>query len=129
MNSDFWFPGDVVGCGSDGYFGVGSEAVDREGGVVDRCHADRQPWPSGVVAVFVPPAVFQEVQAVFDSPVLADVAQEVGSGDLSGIEAAHEVARVMQQDLAILSEQFTINAQRNAATGQVERFTDVLRVI
>ncbi|QEG33085.1 hypothetical protein Pr1d_03460 [Bythopirellula goksoeyrii] len=77
--------------------------MDREGGVVDRRHASRETWPTGMVTILVPPAVFQKVQAVFYSPVLANVPQEIGGGDLIGIKAAHIVASIMQNDFAIIS--------------------------
>lgn len=56
--------------------------MDREGGVVQRRHAGRETRPAGVVTIFVPPAIFEEVQAVFDPPVAADMLEEVGRGDL-----------------------------------------------
>jgi hypothetical protein len=77
--------------------------MDREGGVIDRRHAGRQTGPTSVVTVLVPPTVFQEVQAVFDSPVLADVPKKISGGDLTGIKAAYVVASVMQHDFAIVS--------------------------
>jgi hypothetical protein len=73
--------------------------VDREGGVVDRRHGGRQTRPAGVVTILVPPAVFQEVRAVFNPPVLADVLQEVVGVDLLRIEATDVVSRVVQRDL------------------------------
>lgn len=89
--------------------------MDGEGGVVDRRHACRKAWPTGVVAIFVPPAVLQEVQAVFNAPMLANVPQELGCGHLLGIETAHIVARVMQHDFTVVGTQLTIHAQTDLA--------------
>lgn len=61
--------------------------MDREGGVVDRRQAGGEAGPPGMVAIFVPPAVLQEVEAVLQPPVIADIAQEVCGGDAVGIEA------------------------------------------
>ena len=61
--------------------------MDREGGVVDGRQAGGEAGPPGVVAVLVPPPILQEVEAVFQPPVIADVPQEVRSGDAVGIEA------------------------------------------
>ena len=61
--------------------------MDREGGIVDGCQAGGEARPPGVVAVFVPPPIFQEVGAVFQPPVVADVPQEVRSGNAVRIEA------------------------------------------
>jgi len=77
--------------------------MDREGGVVDRRHAGRETRSTCVMTIFVPPAVFQEVQAVFNAPVLANVPQEIGGSHLIGIEAAHVVASIVQHDFTIVS--------------------------
>lgn len=77
--------------------------MNGEGGVVNGRHAGRETWPTGVVTILVPPAIFYEVQAVFNSPVLANVPQQIGCGHLIWIKAAHIVARIMQNDFAIVS--------------------------
>ncbi len=83
--------------------------MNRESGVVDCRHASRETGAPGVVTIFVPPAIFQEVQAIFNAPVLANMPQEIGGGYLLGIEAAHVVARIVQYDFAIVCTQLTIN--------------------
>jgi hypothetical protein len=65
-----------------------------------------------VVAVLVPPAVLQEVEAVFDSPMVADVPQPVRPGDLLGIEAGDEIPHVVRENLAVGSANLAINSQR-----------------
>ena len=105
-------PGDVVGGGSDGLGAIGSEAMDREGGVVQRCQAGRQAGPSRVVTIFVPPAVLQEVQAVFQSPMLADVLQQFRRGDAIRIEAGNEVTHVMREHDAVAGMNDAVDAQR-----------------
>jgi hypothetical protein len=86
--------------------------VDGEGGVVDRREAGGEAGPPGVVAVLVPPAVLQEVEAVLQPPVIADMPQEVGGGDAVGIEARDEVPHVVRENLAVGGADFTIDAQR-----------------
>jgi len=83
--------------------------MDRECRIVDRRHAGRETWPTGVVTILVPPAVLQEVQAVFNPPVLANMPQEVGFGHLLRIEAAHIIACILEYDFAIVSMQLTIH--------------------
>ena len=61
--------------------------MDGERGIVNGRHAGREAWPTSVVTIFVPPAVLQEVEAVLQTPVIADMAQEVRGGDAVGIEA------------------------------------------
>ena len=86
--------------------------MDREGGVVDGCQTGGESGPPGVVAVFVPPAVLQEVEAVFQPPMVADVPQEVGCGDAVGIEARHEIPHVVRKDFAVGGANLAINSQR-----------------
>ena len=127
--SDGGVPGDVVGGGSYRECGVGAEAVDREGGVVDGRQAGGESWPPGVVAIFVPPPIFQEVQAVFHPPVVADVPQQIRGGDAAGIEARHEIPHVVRHSFAGGGPQFTIDAQDYATAGQVECVTHVVGVV
>ena len=103
--------------------------MDREGGVIDRRQAIRQAWSSGVVTVFVPPTIFQEVEAVLDPPMLTDVPQQIGGGDMIRIEATNVVAGIVQHDVAIVRAQLTIHAEGNATTRQVERFADIVGVV
>ena len=46
------------------------DLIPGHGGVIDGGQAGGQPRPAGVVAIFVPPAVFQEEDAVFNLPML-----------------------------------------------------------
>jgi len=46
------------------------------------------------VTVLVPPPIFQEVEAVFQPPVVADIPQEVRGGNAVGIEAGDEIPHV-----------------------------------
>ena len=84
--------------------------MDREGGVVDGRQAGGEAGPPGVVAVFVPPPILQEVETVFQPPVVADVPQEVRGGDAIGIEARDEIPHVVRENLAIGSTNHAINA-------------------
>jgi len=103
--------------------------VDRESGVVDGRQAGRETGPASVVAVFVPPAILQEVEAVFQPPMVADVPQEVRRGDAGGIQARDEIPHVVREQLAVGGANLAINAQRYAAAGQVESFADVVGVL
>lgn len=103
--------------------------MDGEGGVVEGRQAGREAGPPRVVAIFVPPAVLQEVEAVFQPPVVADVAQEIRGRDLLGIEARDEVTHVVRHHFACGRAELAIDAQRYTATGQIERLTNVVRVV
>lgn len=86
--------------------------MDGEGGVVDRRQAGGETGPPRVMAVLVPPAILQEVEAVFQSPVAADVPQQVRRGDLLGVEAGDEVSHIARQHFAVRRAQLTIHADR-----------------
>lgn len=105
-------PGDVVGGGSDRECGVGAEAVDREGRVVEGGEAGGEAGPPGVVAIFVPPPIFGEVQTVFDPPVVSHVPHEVRGGDAVGIKAGDEVADVVRHEFAGARTDLAIDADR-----------------
>lgn len=86
--------------------------MDGEGRVVDGGEAGGEPRPAGVVAILVPPPIFGEVQAVFDSPMVPHVGQNVGGRDLVGVEAGNEVAHVVRDELAVGGADFAIDADR-----------------
>jgi hypothetical protein len=69
------------------------------------------------------------VEAVFQPPVVADVPQEVRGGDAVRIEARDEIPHVVREQLAVGGANLAINAQCDAATGQVEPFADVVGVL
>ena len=75
--------------------------MDGEGGVVDGRQAGGEAGPPGMVAVLVPPPILQEVEAVFQPPMIADVPQEVRRGDALGIEARHEVSHLVREHFAM----------------------------
>jgi hypothetical protein len=85
--------------------------VNGEGGVIDGRQAGRESRPPGVVAILVPPPIFQEVEAVFQPPVVADVPQEIRGSHALGIEARDEVSHVVRENLAVGGADFTIDAQ------------------
>ena len=113
----------VVSVCSEWDFGVRKNSVNRNGGVVDRCHDFGEARPSGVMTVF------GEVKTVFDAPVISYVAENIVSRNVVRVEAGDEVARVAQYDVAIISGQLTIDTNNDLAAGQVKRFADVLGVL
>jgi hypothetical protein len=86
--------------------------VNGEGGVVDGRQAGRQTGPPRVVAVFVPPPIFQEVKAVFQPPMLADVLEQFGRCDMLRIEARNEIASVVRQHFSARRTNQAVHAQR-----------------
>lgn len=86
--------------------------MDGEGRVVDGGEAGGESGPPGVVAVFVPPAILQEVQAIFHTPMVADVPQQVCSGHAVGIQAGHEIPHIVRQNFAVGGADLPIHAER-----------------
>lgn len=78
--------------------------MNRQGGIIDCGHECREPGTSGVMTIFIPPSIFAEVETVFDSPVISDVAEDVERGDGFWIEAGDEVPLVVQHDLAVVGD-------------------------
>jgi hypothetical protein len=65
-----------------------------------------------MVAVLVPPPILQEVETVFQPPVVADVPQEIRRGNAIGIEARDEISHVVREDFAVGGANLAINSQR-----------------
>jgi hypothetical protein len=65
-----------------------------------------------VVAVFVPPPIFQEVQAVFQPPMVADVLEQLGRCDTLRIETRNEIANVVRQHFSARRTNDAVHAQR-----------------
>jgi hypothetical protein len=87
-------PLDPLGGCSKGFAAGVDEAEDGQSGVGQGSERLGQPGPLGVVTIFVPPAVLDEMKAVFHLPVVANVALELFRRDRTGIQAGHEVPAV-----------------------------------
>lgn len=81
------------------------------------------------MSILVPPAILQEVETIFQPPVVADIPQEVRGGDVVGIKAGDEVPHVEREDFAGGGANLAIDSQCYAATGQMEGFADVVGVL
>lgn len=81
------------------------------------------------VTIFVPPAVFEKEQTVFDVPVLPDRGEQLVGADRVGVAAIGEIARVVRDDCAVGRNQIAINAQPDLIVGKAERLADVVRVV
>lgn len=96
---------------------------------VEAGHHGGEAWASRMVAVFVPPAILDEMQVVFHLPVAPCVTQQSLGRHVRGVETGNEVAYVVRYDLATGCLQLAIHAQRNAASGQLQCFADVVGVL
>ena len=122
-------PLDVLSGGSKRLIAGMDQTEDGQSGVRERCERLRQAGPLGVVTIFVPPAVFNEVQAVFHLPVPADVALELFRRDQSGIQAGYEVPAFAGKKLALGRTHFTIDSGGDLAAGNVQTLSDILGIV
>lgn len=81
------------------------------------------------MAVFVPPAIFGEEEAVFDLPVITDARQQFGGRYAARIETGEKIARVGQQYLAVIGGHVPINTHSNLRPGKRQRFSNVVDVV
>ena len=116
------------GCSERFAAGV-DEAEDSQGCVRQGSERLGQTGPLGVVTIFVPPAVLDEVKAVFHLPVVANEALELFRRDRIGIQAGHEVPAVTGKKLTAGRANFTINAGGDLTAGNVQVLSDILGVV
>lgn len=102
---------------------------DGQSGVRQGGERFGQAGPLGVVAIFVPPAVFDEVEAVFHLPVATNVCLEFTGRDRIGVQAAHEVPAFAGKEHPFRGTYFAINTQRDSATGNVQMLPYVVSII
>lgn len=88
-----------------------------------------QPRPLGVMAIFIPPAVFDEVEAVFHLPVVANIRLQASGRDGARIKAGREIAALCREHLTRRRTYFTINAEGNLTTGEVQTLADIGGVV
>ena len=116
------------GCSKRFAAGV-DKAEDGQSGVGEGSERLGQAGPLGVVTVFVPPAVFDEMEAVFHLPVVANVALEFFRRDFTGIQAGHEVPAFAGKELVFRATHLAINTDGDLATGNVQTLPDMLGVV
>jgi hypothetical protein len=119
----------LVGSGSDGEFGWAEGAEGDDGGRGELREPLGDAWAAGPMAIFVPPAIFDEEQTVLDLPVRAHRGQELARSDAIGIEAGEKITRVGRTDRAVGSDHVPINTQRNLRAGEVQTLAKVSGVV
>jgi hypothetical protein len=81
------------------------------------------------MAVLIPPAIFDEVQAVFHLPVVANVGLQRGGGDASRVKAGGEIATIVQENLSLGRADFTIDTEDDLTIRKVQTLADIRGVI
>jgi len=86
---------------------------------VSAAKTSAKPGRLGVVAIFVPPAVLDEVEAVFYLPMIANVGLQFRGRDGGRIEAGREIAAFGKQNLTLGRTHFAIDAEDDLTIGKV----------
>ncbi len=74
------------------------------------------------MTIFVPPSVFDEMQAILDFPMSANAAKQVTRSGLLWVNARNEIARLEGKDFAIGIADSSINTNGNAAVWEIQTF-------
>jgi hypothetical protein len=108
-------------------------AVDQtqhgQSGVRQRSERLGQPGPLGVVTIFVPPAVFDEMKAVFHLPMATNVVLKYTRRDRIGLQAGDKVPAFAGKKLTLRRAHFAIRTNADLATGNVQVLSDMLGVV
>lgn len=121
-------PLDSLCRGAQGLIRGMDEAKHAQRRVRQRREAVGQARSLGVVAVFVPPAILEEAQAVFHLPMTADVGVKLGGTDRAGVAAGDKVPAVVEQHRPIGRAHFAIDAENDLAAGKVQMLTEILGI-
>jgi len=116
------------GC-PEGFAWRVDQAEDSESGVCRRSERFGQARPLGVVTIFVPPAVLDEMKAVFHLPVATNVVLEFTRRDRIGFQTGDEVPAFAGKERTRRAAHFAINTDTDLATGNVQMLSDMLGVV
>jgi hypothetical protein len=104
------------------------EPKHGQGGVSQRREAFGKTGTFGIVTVFIPPTVLDEVQAVFHLPVPTNIGVKSGCRDRAWIEAGHEIAAIVEKKLAGRRTDFPIGAEQYLAVGNVQTLAQIVGI-
>jgi hypothetical protein len=81
------------------------------------------------VAIFVPPAILDEMQAVFDLPMSTNVRLKLGGCHQLRIEAGYEVPAFVGKNVPCGRAHFTIDADGNLAMRKIQALADIRGIV
>jgi len=119
----------LVGAAADGKLGWAERAEGDDGGGGELREPLGDAGAAGPMAVFIPPAIFDEEQAVFNLPMGAHRGQEFARGDTIGIKTGEKITRVGGSHRAVRGDHVPINTQRNLRSGEAQLLTKVTGVV
>lgn len=105
--------------------GIAQEADYAERNAVELGEPIGDARPACPVAIFVPPTILDEEQAVLDLPMPAHVSQKLRGADPIWVEAGEEVTRIANAHGAIIGDHITIHAQADRAAREAERVAQI----
>ena len=113
----------------EGITGWLEDSQDGEGEICE-CREDlAEAGAAEIMTVFIPPAVFDEVERVFDLPVVTDDFLKVGRRDVRRVETRDEVARVVRKKRTIRTDHLAIDTHNDLTIRDVQLLAKVLGVV
>jgi len=122
-------PLDEFGGGTQGLAEGVEEPEQAQGCVGERGETLGQAGTLGVMPILVPPAVFEEMKAVFDLPVAANGRMKSGGRHGLGGTAGHEVARVVKRNRAVGLPDLTIGTDGDLAARKVQAIAEIRGIV
>ena len=113
---------------AEGLVGRAAGTQHAQGRGVEHRQIFGQAGPPSPMPVFVPPAVFGEVQRVLDLPVVANRSQQLVCGYATRIATGEKIARVVKGRGPIRGNDIAVHAQGDATTGKTQPLANVVGV-
>jgi hypothetical protein len=117
-------PMDGIGDGPQRLASGVNEAENAQGSVGQGGESLGQAEPLGVVAIFVPPAVLDEVKAVFDLPVVTHIRLQAGCRHGGRIKAGEKIAGFVGDFVA--RAHLAIHREGNLAIGKLQTLAEIV---
>ena len=80
------------------------------------------------MAVFVPPAILHEVQAIFHLPMPANIGVKLGGRDAARVEAGHEIPAFLEENRTGRRTDFPLRTEEDFALRNVQTLAQILGI-
>ena len=97
--------------------------------VGEGCEDRTESGATEIMAVFVPPTVFDEVQRVLDLPMIANQFLKIGRRDIRRVKTRDEVSRVARKKCVRRGEHFAINTHNDLTIRDVQFLAKVVGIV
>ena len=105
------------------------ESEYGEGEVGEGCEDLAESGTAEIMAVFVPPSVFDEVQRVLDLPMIANQFLKIGRRDIRRVKTRNEVASVTRKKRVRRGEHLAIDTHNDLTIRDVQLFAKVVGIV